>query len=355
MLKLNTIISKINPLNPAENTETFSQAAEIIISGGLVAFPTETVYGLGANGLDGVAVKKIYEAKGRPSDNPLILHISQLDELKPLVKEIPEKAKLLADAYWPGPLTMIFKKADIVPKETSGGLDTVAVRFPENKAAQCFIKKCGVPIAAPSANTSGRPSPTRASHVEFDLGGKIDMIIDGGACEFGLESTIVDVTEDIPCLCRPGSVTPDMIREVVGEITIDKAVIKKVEKGEKPKAPGMSYTHYSPNADVVIVSGNTENMVDKINELAEKTAKDGFKTGIIATEETKDKYKNAQVLVVGSRQKPETIAANIFKMLRKCDFLGIEKVYAEGLPEDELGLAIMNRLKKAAGYAIIEV
>ncbi len=353
MLNLETKICKINPHNPAENKDTFSQAAEIILSGGLVAFPTETVYGLGGDGLNPEAVKKIYAAKGRPSDNPLILHISSIEELYPLVTEVPEKAKMLAKAYWPGPMTMIFKKSDIVPKATSGGLDTVAVRFPENKAAQCFIKACGKPIAAPSANTSGRPSPTRASHVEFDLSGKIDMIIDGGACEFGLESTIIDVTEDIPCLCRPGSITPDMIREVVGELKIDKAVVTKLEAGEKPKAPGMSYTHYSPSADVVIVTGEVESIVPKINEMVAQTK--GISVGVIATEETKDRYQNAQVLVVGSRKEPATIAANIFKMLRKCDYLGIEKVFAEGLPEDELGLAIMNRLKKAAGYDIITV
>lgn len=352
---METLIVKINPENPEDNTDAFSKAAKIINSGGLVAFPTETVYGLGANGLDGNAVKKIYAAKGRPSDNPLILHISHIGELTPLVKEITPNAKKLAEAFWPGPLTMIFKKTEAVPYATSGGLDTVAVRFPENKAAQLLIKKSGVPIAAPSANTSGKPSPTRASHVEYDLSGRIDMIIDGGACEFGLESTIVDVSGDVPCLLRPGSITLEMLREVLGQVDVDKAVVAKLEEGESPKAPGMKYMHYSPSADVVIVRGSRKKTVDTINSLVEKANSMGYETGVIATEETKDRYKNTRVLVIGSRSNPQTIAANLFKMLRKCDYYGIKKVFAEGLAEDELGLAIMNRLKKAAGYHIINV
>ncbi len=336
------------------DNSVIGKAAEIIKSGGLVAFPTETVYGLGGDGLNPSASKKIYSAKGRPSDNPLILHISHISQLERLVKEIPDMAVKLAKEFWPGPLTMIFKKSDIVPKETSGGLDTVAIRFPENKIAQALIRASGTPIAAPSANTSGRPSPTRASHVEFDLDGKIDMIIDGGACEFGLESTIVDVTGEVPCLLRPGSITLEMLREVLGRVDVDKAVVTKLDAGELPKAPGMKYTHYSPSADVVIVRGDRDKMVHKINELISEVDS-SFKIGVIATEENKDKYKNCEVLVIGSIKEPQTIAANLFKMLRKCDYHKIDKVFAEGLCEDELGLAIMNRLKKAAGYCIIDV
>ena len=320
-----------------------------------MAFPTEKVYGLGGDGVNAEAVKDVYKGKGRPSDNPLILHISDIEELKPLVKEVPENAKKLMKAFWPGPLTLIFKKADIVPYATSGGLETVAIRFPENKVANLLIKTAKMPIAAPSANTSGRPSPTRASHVEYDLTGKIDMIIDGGSCEFGLESTIVDVSGDVPCLLRPGSITLGMLRDVLGEVTVDKAVVTKLSAGELPKAPGMKYTHYSPSADVVIVRGDVDNTVSKITELAEKSKAEGYRTGIIATEETKDRYQGFEVLVIGSRQHPETIAANLFKMLRKCDYHNIPKVYAEGFEETELGLAIMNRLKKAAGYSIIDV
>lgn len=353
---MDTIISKVDFENPEKNIDVLTKAAEIIKNGGLVAFPTETVYGLGGDGLNPNASKKIYKAKGRPSDNPLILHISDISELKELSEDINENAKKLIDAFWPGPLTLVFKKKSVVPDETSGGLDTVAIRYPENKVANMFIKLCNTPIAAPSANTSGRPSPTRASHVEYDLKGKIDMIIDGGHCEFGLESTIVDVSEGSKsCLLRPGSITLEMLREVLGDIAVDKAVLTKLDVGEMPKAPGMKYIHYSPNAEVVIVRGNNENIVNKIQELVNESNENGFKTGIIATEENKHKYMNADVLVVGTKKEPATIAANLFKMLRKCDYHNIEKVYAEGLEEDELGLAIMNRLKKAAGYSIIDV
>lgn len=349
---MKTQIFKVDSDN-IDNT-IIDKAADIIKSGGLVAFPTETVYGLGGDGLNPEASMKIYAAKGRPSDNPLILHISDISQLSTLVSEIPENAKRLASEFWPGPLTMILKKSNIVPKETSGGLDTVAIRFPENRVAQALITSSGTPIAAPSANTSGRPSPTRASHVEFDLSGKIDMIIDGGACEFGLESTIVDLSGEVPCLLRPGSITLEMLRDVLGRVDVDKAVIAKLDAGELPKAPGMKYTHYSPSADVVIVRGDRDKMVNKINELITQV-NSSLKIGVIATEENKDKYKNCEVLVIGSIKDPQTIAANLFKMLRKCDYHKIDKVFAEGLCEDELGLAIMNRLKKAAGYCIIEV
>ncbi len=353
---MDTIISKVDFENPKKNIDILNKAAEIIKSGGLVAFPTETVYGLGGDGLNPNASRKIYKAKGRPSDNPLILHISDISELDGLVCNVNENAKKLIKAFWPGPLTLIFKKKDIVPFETTGGLNTVAIRYPENKVANLFISLCGTPIAAPSANTSGRPSPTRASHVEFDLKGKIDMIIDGGHCEFGLESTIVDVSgNDIPCLLRPGSITLEMLKEVLGNINVDKAVVAKLDAGETPKAPGMKYTHYSPSADVVIVRGNDDAVVNKINELVARANAEGFKTGVIATEENKDKYYNTDILVVGTKAEPATIAANLFKMLRKCDYHNIQKVYAEGLKEDELGLAIMNRLKKAAGYSILDV
>lgn len=350
---MKTIIEKVNPLKPEDNMPVFDKAAEIILSGGLVAFPTETVYGLGADALNEQAVKKIYLAKGRPSDNPLIVHISSMAELDRLVSEIPPKAKLLAKEFWPGPLTLIFKKKPIVPAKTSGGLDTVAIRFPQDKTAQLFIERCGTPVAAPSANSSGKPSPTRASHVEFDLNGKIDMIIDGGASEFGLESTIVDVTEEIPCLLRPGTITPRMLEEVVGEIIIDKAVLKALKPDEAPKAPGMKYTHYSPNASVTIVSGKA--MTEKINELCEAALSEGLSCGVLAASQSADCYNpQASVLVIGDRLHPETIASNLFKMLRKCDYLGINRVFVEDFGEDEVCLAIMNRLKKAAGYNIVE-
>ncbi|MBR6401009.1 MAG: threonylcarbamoyl-AMP synthase [Firmicutes bacterium] len=350
---MKTTILTVDPKDTKLNNEIYAKAAEVINTGGLVAFPTETVYGLGANALDGTAVKKIYKAKGRPSDNPLIAHISAIEQLYALVRDISPAAQRLMKAFWPGPMTLVFKKKDIIPSETSGGLDTVAIRYPENKTAQDFITACGVPIAAPSANTSGKPSPTRASHVEYDLDGKIDMIIDGGSCEFGLESTIVDVSGLTPCLLRPGSVTLEMLREIVPDITVDKAVLGRLNEGERPKAPGMKYTHYSPDASVTIVRGSTEKTVCEINRLLEEHGAE--KCGVIATEETKDGYNTENVLVIGSRRHPETIAANLFKMLRKCDYYGYKLVFVEGFPESEIGLAIMNRLKKAAGYNIIEL
>ncbi len=354
---MNTIIKKVDFNNPETDGEVFSEAALVIKNGGLVAFPTETVYGLGANALDPIAVKKIYAAKGRPSDNPLILHISDVSEMKSLVKGISEKAEKLMDAFWPGPITMIFQKQDIVPYETSGGLDTVAIRFPVNKVARYFIKKCGLPIAAPSANSSGKPSPTRASHVEFDLSSKIDMIIDGGNAEFGLESTIIDVSGDKPCLLRPGSITKDMIEDVIGEIDVDKAVVKKLNADEKPKAPGMKYTHYSPTADVAIVSGETDKVISKINEFIKTDLEQNIKVGVMATEQTKDKYicDTENVIVLGDRDNLEEVASNLFKALRKCDYLGLSKVYSEAFDESGVGMAVMNRLKKAAGYNIIKV
>ena len=320
-----------------------------------MAFPTETVYGLGGNGLDNSACEKIYIAKGRPSDNPLILHISEFEELNPIVREISPAAKKLMDAFWPGPLTMVFPKSDIVPEKATGGLDTVAVRFPNHPVARAIIHAAGLPIAAPSANSSGKPSPTRASHVEFDLNGKIDMIVDGGAAEWGLESTIVDVSGEVPMILRPGAVTKEMMEEVVGTVEIDPAILQKPAADLKPKAPGMKYTHYSPKAEVILVKGEMKAVVDEINRLAAADTAQGFKTGVMATEETKDLYKADIVLSLGSRERPEQIGANLFKYLRKFDFLGAERVYSEVFSEEGEGMAIMNRLNKAAGYCVIDL
>ena len=261
---METKLVKVDTENPEKSVLT--EAAEILKNGGLVAFPTETVYGLGANGLDEKACKRIYEAKGRPSDNPLILTIGDLDGLYKIVGKVTENAKKIIDAFWPGPITLVLPKADCVPETVTGGLDTVAVRYPSNKIARELIKIAGIPVAAPSANSSGKPSPTRASHVEFDLNGKIEMIIDGGAADWGLESTILDVSEDKPVLLRPGAVTQDMIEDVVGEIDVDPAVYSKPDGNIVPKAPGMKYKHYSPSAKVILVSGSMENVISTINE-----------------------------------------------------------------------------------------
>ncbi len=332
----------------------FDRAAEIIRNGGLVAFPTETVYGLGGNALDRRAVKKIYEAKGRPSDNPLIAHISSLPELYGIVSEISEKAERLIDAFWPGPLTIIFKKADVIPKETSGGLDTVAVRFPSNVIARQFIRKCGVPVAAPSANTSGKPSPTAASHVYDDLNGKIDMIIDGGPARVGLESTIVSAVGEKIVLLRPGAVTENMLESVAGPVSIDKTILTKPSDDLRPLAPGMKYKHYSPLCNVTIVKGEKQAVAKKMLELGLESNAAGKKTGIIATKEDKPFFDGYGLTVLDIGGTPEEIGACLFKVLRSCDDFELDCAFIKAFPETELGLAIMNRLKKAAGYNIIE-
>lgn len=349
---METKLVKVDTENPEKSVLT--EAAEILKNGGLVAFPTETVYGLGANGLDEKACKRIYEAKGRPSDNPLILTIGDLDGLYKIVGKVTENAKKIIDAFWPGPITLVLPKADCVPETVTGGLDTVAVRYPSNKIARELIKIAGIPVAAPSANSSGKPSPTRASHVEFDLNSKIEMIIDGGAADWGLESTILDVSEDKPVLLRPGAVTQDMIEDVVGEIDVDPAVYSKPDGNIVPKAPGMKYKHYSPSAKVILVSGSMENVISTINEKISADEKNGLKVGVMATTQTKDRYIGGEVLVVGDRTKPETIGANLFKILRKFDFIGVDIVYSEVFDEDGEGAAIMNRLNKAAGFNYIK-
>ncbi|MDD5944947.1 MAG: L-threonylcarbamoyladenylate synthase [Clostridia bacterium] len=348
---METKLVKVDSENPER--ELLTEAAEILRKGGLVAFPTETVYGLGANGLDGDACKRIYEAKGRPSDNPLILTIGDISGLYPIVSRVTENAEKIIDAFWPGPITLVLPKADCVPSAVTGGLDTVAVRYPSNKIARELIKLAGIPVAAPSANSSGKPSPTRASHVAFDLDGKIDMIIDGGAADWGLESTILDVSEDKLVLLRPGAVTQEMIEKVVGPIDVDPAVYSKPSKDIVPKAPGMKYKHYSPSAKVILVSGPGDNVIRTINEKVREDEAKGLKVGIMATVQTENSYESGNVLVVGDRDKPETIGANLFKILRKFDFIGADVVYSEVFDEDGEGAAIMNRLNKAAGFNYI--
>ncbi|RHQ19449.1 threonylcarbamoyl-AMP synthase [Clostridium sp. AM48-13] len=355
--ELHTQMWKIeNPKDfTAHDREVLEKAAKIIRAGGLVAFPTETVYGLGANALDEAAAKKIYAAKGRPSDNPLIAHVSCLEEIAPLVSNMPENGKKLAKAYWPGPMTMVFPKSAIVPYGTTGGLDTVAIRMPSDPIAAELIRLSGVPIAAPSANTSGRPSPTRADHVLQDMDGKIDAIIDGGPVGIGLESTIVDVTEEMPMVLRPGAITVEMLRETVGEVGIDPAILGPVSADVRPKAPGMKYRHYAPKADLTLVEGETEAVVETINRLAGEKLSEGRKVGIICTDETKDRYPAGMLESIGARARQETVAHNLYAVLRDFDDRGAEYIFSEGFSEDNLGRAIMNRLNKAAGYHILKV
>ena len=335
-------------LYDAENrrSEVMEKAGEILKSGGLVAFPTETVYGLGGDALNPEASAKIYAAKGRPSDNPLIVHIADMEALKVLASEVPEKAKLLADRFWPGPLTMIMPKSDAVPYATTGGLDTVAIRMPSHPTAYELIRSSGVYIAAPSANTSGRPSPTTAQHVYEDLNGRIDMIIDSGKVDIGLESTIVDLTGEIPTILRPGYITRVMLEEVVGPVTIDKAILAEHEDPNlRPKAPGMKYKHYAPKGDLVIVEGKKQAVAEMINYLTKMDAESGLKTAVIASDENLSLY-DADCRI---------IAANLYEVLREMDELGVQKMYSESFAGGSLGAAIMNRLLKAAGHHVIRV
>ena len=340
------------------NEKLMDEAAEILKKGGLVAFPTETVYGLGGDATDKEASKKIYAAKGRPSDNPLIVHIADFSQLVAISRELPDTAKKLADAFWPGPLTMVVNKNEVIPYETTGGLDTVAVRMPSHQVALELIRKSGCMIAAPSANTSGRPSPTKASHVYEDLSGKIEAILDGGPVDIGLESTIVDLTEDIVTILRPGYINKAMLEEVVGQVKIDPGIVyndKGTTSGARPKAPGMRYKHYAPKGDLTIVKGTEENVVSTINKLSEEMTAQGKKVGVIATTSTKEKYKSDHVLVIGDRKDEKSIAHNLYDILRQFDELGVDVIYSESFTTPTIGQAIMNRLLKAAGQKTIEV
>jgi len=324
-------------------------AGEIIRSGGIVAFPTETVYGLGANALDEAAVKKIFEAKGRPSDNPLIVHICDKSQICELAQEVSDAAQKLIDAFMPGPFTIILKKKNIVPTAVTAELDSVGIRLPMQKTAVEFIKAAGVPVAAPSANLSGKPSPTKAKHVVADMWGRIDAIIDGEDCTVGVESTIVDATGEVPVLLRPGGITYEELCRVVPQTVVDKNVLKSVAAQEQPKCPGMKYKHYSPKAEVVVVEGESSAVQKKINELllqnAEKTVGiltmfgSGYDRGIM----------------IGGGENNKEYAKNLFSALRSFDDLGADIVFAEFCDTDGYGLAVKNRLYKAAGYNIIKV
>lgn len=330
------------------------KAGEILKNGGLAAFPTETVYGLGGNALDAKASEKIYAAKGRPSDNPLIVHIGRMEDLETVAANVPESARKLAAACWPGPLTMIFEKTNAVPLETTGGLTSVAVRYPSNKVANALILAGGGFIAAPSANTSGRPSPTKAEHVIEDLGDKIDCIIDGGDAEIGLESTIVDFTEEIPTILRPGYYNKEMLEKVLGTVRVDPGILAE-DSHVRPKAPGMRYKHYAPKADLTIIQGEMERVIPEINRLAAEQEKAGKKVGVICTDETREQYTTGDIKSIGLRAEDGTIAHHLFAILRDFDEDGVEVIYSEAFDTPRMGQAIMNRLLKAAGHKVAEV
>lgn len=351
---MKTIMQTINP--ESFRDEELEEACRILQKGGLVAFPTETVYGLGGDAMHPEASAKIYAAKGRPSDNPLIVHIADMDALEDIAQSVPEAAVKLADHFWPGPLTMIFPKKEAVPKSTTGGLETVAVRMPSHPVARALIRESGVYIAAPSANTSGRPSPTKAEHVKEDLDGRIDMILDGGAVGIGLESTIVDLSTGVPTILRPGYITGEMLEDVLGEVQVDPAILsQKMNPNIVAKAPGMKYRHYAPKGQMTIIEGDTGKVVDEINRLVKEKTGEGCSVAVIATEETKDAYACANVRSVGSRATEGSIAAGLYDILREMDHIGAEYIYAESFEKDTLGKAIMNRMLKAAAYHVIKV
>lgn len=345
-----TEILEIDP-NDIDNN-LISKCGRILREGGIVAFPTETVYGLGADALNPKAIKKVFAAKGRPSDNPLIIHVSRVEDIEPLVEEIPEKAYKAMAEFWPGPLTIILKKTQLVPREISGGLATVAIRMPSHPIALKLIEAAGLPIAAPSANTSGRPSPTKADHVIEDLKGKVDAIISGGDSRVGIESTVLDMTGDIPLILRPGGITREMLEKVLGEVAIDPAVEGPTSGKTKPKSPGMKYTHYSPRAEMVVVEGEPDSVVSKIKQLKSQYEKENKKVGIICTDETLVNYDKGIIKSLGSRRQLNIIAANLFKVLREFDKTDVEIILCESVDSIDLGQAIMNRLSKAAGYHI---
>ena len=327
--------------------EALTKAAEFIKNGGLVAFPTETVYGLGGDGLNSEAASKIYKAKGRPSDNPLILHINDQKMLHKIVNDVNSMAKKIMTAFCPGPITLILPKSDIVPSSVTGGLNTVAVRMPDNDIARELIRLSNTPIAAPSANISGRPSPTTAQAVYNDLHDRIDMILDGGACHFGVESTIVDCTEDVPIILRPGAITKEMLEELFPVVKIDRAI---VGDNVVPKAPGMKYKHYAPKANMILFEGSSAKMADAIANKIADYEREGKKVGLVVSSEVAEKLQHENTAIYGNQEDLLTIASDIYECLRFFDDKDVDIILAEGTTDKEIGLAIMNRLHKASGF-----
>lgn len=334
--------------------EQLQEAGEILKEGGLVAFPTETVYGLGGDALNRDSSRKIYAAKGRPSDNPLIVHICKWEDIYPIVEKVSEEAEKIARAFWPGPLTMILPKSQLVPYETTGGLDTVAVRMPSHKVAQKLIAYAGGYVAAPSANLSGKPSPTRAKYVVEDMDGRIDMIIDGGEVGIGLESTIIDLTVSPPQVLRPGFITQKMLSEVLGQVETDVTILS-ADSGQAPRAPGMKYRHYAPKGELTIVTGPQDKVVEYINNEAKKAELAGEKTGVIGTQEMLGGYRAQVVKSVGSREDDQSIGKHLYTILREFDDENVTRIYSEAFKTQGFGQAIMNRLLKAAGHNVVDL
>ncbi len=351
---METKVIKINRKNP--DKELLREAGKLLADGALVAFPTETVYGLGGDGLQESAAARIYAAKGRPSDNPLILHIAEIADMEKLAVDIPELAYRLADKFWPGPLTMILKKGEIVPYTTTGGLDTVAIRMPSDEIAREIIRASGTYIAAPSANLSGRPSPTKAEHVIEDLSGRIEMIVDGGDSDIGLESSIIDLSGEVPMILRPGYITKEDFEQIVAEVEYDSAVLAtKPQESVVAKAPGMKYRHYAPKGQITIVEGETSAVIKRINALAAEQEAKGIRVAVLCAEETKEQYRCNHVYSLGSLKSEKEISAHLFAALRSFDTEQLEVIYSESFEDTKLAGAIMNRLRKAAGYQTLYV
>lgn len=338
----------------APDPKLLEEAGRCIREGGTVVFPTETVYGLGGDALNPDSSRKIYAAKGRPSDNPLIVHICDIGEAEPLSMQLPEAFYALAEKYWPGPLTMIVRKSDLVPKETTGGLDTVAIRMPSHKIASGLIRCAGVSIAAPSANISGRPSPTIAAHVIEDLSGRVDMIIDGGAVGIGVESTIVDLSGEVPEVLRPGAITREMLEAVCGTVGEDATMMAGGGVGA-PRAPGMRYRHYAPKGAMTIVEGDAEAVAAYINEQTGLAEAEGKRVGVLCTEQSRNSYRASLVKPAGERGDEAEAARRLYGILREFDAAGITRIYAESFSREGIGQALMNRMLKAAGYEVVRV
>lgn len=352
---METEILSIAADEPSESVRRkLSHAGDIIKNGGLVAFPTETVYGLGGDALNPESARKIYSAKGRPSDNPLIVHIADMEALDAIAKRIPEKARQLARAFWPGPLTMIMEKTELVPAQTTGGLDTVAVRMPGHPAALALIRAAGGYVAAPSANLSGKPSPTTAKYVIQDMAGRIELILDADGAELGLESTIVDLTGEVPVILRPGYITQEMISRTVGETEMDITLLDG-DSTQAPKAPGMKYRHYAPKGELALVEGSPEAVVQYINEQVRRHRGDNKKTGVIGTAERIADYCADSVKNAGSRRDPLAAARQLYTFLREFDDEEVAYIYSEAFEGAGIEQALMNRLLKAAGHKVIQV
>jgi L-threonylcarbamoyladenylate synthase len=350
---MKTLLLKVSPENP--DPVKIQAAAEIIQRGGFVAFPTETVYGLGADALNPEAILALFEAKKRPLDNPPIVHVADPKEVYRLVEEVPPKAKLLMEKFWPGPLTLVFRHSDIVPKVTVTGLDTIAIRMPKHKVALELIKQSRRPIAAPSANLAGKPSPTTAQHVYEDLNGRIDAILDGGATKIGVESTVVDLSVDPPMLLRPGGTPFEALKKVLDDLKLHAFVQAEQELSlNEIRSPGMKHKHYAPKAKVILVEGKVPAIIVKVKELAESYRLKGNKVGILSTDETKTSYQADVIKSLGSRSNLATVATNLFRLLREVDAENVDIIIAEGVSSEGLGLAVMNRLRKASGYHIIK-